>query len=126
MNDSDPNQPVNPGQMRKKIVTIPFPESFVYSNCSALGTSLMDIHISFAEALPEDLRVVPKVGIVMPPEHAAQLAMTLLAQIMVYEQNFGYIRHPEWVAFKAANGGTVAAAQKNSIDNPPLEESSAD
>ena len=31
---------------------VPFPDTFVYSNCSAFSVSQMDIRISFAEALP--------------------------------------------------------------------------
>ena len=74
---------------------IPFPETFVYSNCSAFSVSQMDIRISFAEAMP-DRTAQARVGVVLPPEHAALLAMTLIGQIHVYERAFGPIRLAQW------------------------------
>jgi hypothetical protein len=80
-------------------LTIPFPEDFVYANASALGTSLMDVHISFAEVLPTGA-IRTKVGVVMPADHAALLALNLFEQIALFEHNFGPIRHPAWKAFR--------------------------
>jgi hypothetical protein len=80
-------------------VQIPFPDTFVYSNCSAFSVSQMDIRISFAEAMP-DRTAKARVGIVMPPEHAALLGMALIAQVNLYEHNFGPIRLPQWQSQK--------------------------
>jgi hypothetical protein len=81
-------------------IVIPFPDTFLYSNCSALATSFMDFHIGFAEATP-DQGVKSRVGIVMPPEHAVRLAMSLMQHITSFEDAFGEIRNPEWQFFKA-------------------------
>jgi hypothetical protein len=78
-------------------LSIPFPENFIYSNCAAFSISQMDIRISFAEAMP-DRTAKARVGIVMPPEHAALLGMALIQQVHIYEHNFGAIRLPAWQA----------------------------
>jgi hypothetical protein len=78
---------------------VPFPDTFVYSNCSAFSVSQMDIRISFAEALP-NRTAQARVGVVLPPEHAALVALTLLSQIHVYEQAFGQIRLAQWQSQK--------------------------
>jgi len=41
-----------------------------------------------------------KVGVVLPADHAALLALNLIEQIGLFEQNFGAIRHPAWKAFR--------------------------
>src|SRR5580704_7833938 len=71
---------------------IPFPETFVYSNVSAYSTSMMDIHVSFAEALPNK-SVVAKVGIAMTAEHAAHVALSLIQQLLFFEERFGEVRN---------------------------------
>ncbi len=107
-------------------LTVPFPEDFVYSNASALGTSLMDVHISFAEVLPSGT-VRAKVGVVIPAEHAAQLVIGLLEQINLYESTFGEIRHPQWRAFnKQAKANAEVLGQKlkshpSTPEPPPAE-----
>lgn len=78
---------------------IPFPDTFVYSNCSAYSVSQMDIRISFAEAMP-DRTAKARVGVVLPPEHAALLAMTLIGQVHIYERAFGPIRNAQWQSQK--------------------------
>jgi hypothetical protein len=88
------------GTAEEITLNIPFPETFVYSNCTALALSHMDFHLGFAEVLPSQT-VVAKVGIVMPPEHVAVLVLSLIEQLRSYEQNFGEIRHPKWRAMKA-------------------------
>ena len=80
-------------------IQIPFPEAFVYSNCASFALSHMDIRIGFAEAMP-DGHAVPKVGIVMPPEQAAAMALMLLSNLHVFEERFGEIRNPQWQAAK--------------------------
>ncbi len=81
-------------------VRIPFPETFLYANCAAFSISQNEIRLGFAEAM-QDGRAVSKVGIVMPPETAAVIALTLLAQVHTFEAHFGEIRHPMWKAMKA-------------------------
>jgi hypothetical protein len=83
------------GQVKEALITIPFSDTFVYSNVSSFSASVMDIRISFGEALP-DGKAYARVGIVMPAEHAAQLYINLFQQLAFFEQNFGPIRHPQW------------------------------
>jgi Protein of unknown function (DUF3467) len=78
---------------------VPFPDTFVYSNCSAFSVSQMDIRISFAEAMP-NRTAQARVGVVLPPEHAALLAMTLTSQIHIYERAFGPVRLAQWQSQK--------------------------
>jgi hypothetical protein len=85
--------------MEEVTLKVPFPESFVYSNIAAFSISLMDVRIGFGEAMP-DRTVQPRVGIVMPPEQAALLAMNLFAQVHVYERAFGPIRLEQWQSQK--------------------------
>lgn len=88
-------------------IIVPFPDSYVYSNASALSTSMMDVRIGFAEVLP-DGKAHARVGIVMPVEHAVQLIMNLLEQVNQFERNFGEIRNPKW---RLANGTARANAE---------------
>ena len=88
------------GEAKQRMVHIPFPESFVYANCAAFAIGQMEIRLGFAEAL-QDGQAVSKVGIVMPPEAAAVIALVLFQQVQKFEENFGEIRHPMWKAMKA-------------------------
>ena len=81
--------------IKQVMLEIPFPETFVYANCTAFAMSHMDFHLSFAEAGPNN-KITAKVGIVMPAEHAATLALTLVQQLVDYEKAFGPIRQPAW------------------------------
>jgi len=87
-------------QFIQRSVHIPFPETFVYSNCCAFAIGQTEVRLGFAESLP-DGNAIPKIGIVMPPESAAVLALVLLQQVHVFEAHFGEIRHPMWKAMKA-------------------------
>jgi hypothetical protein len=87
-------------ELVQRTVHIPFPETFVYSNCAAFALSLMEFRLGFAEAMP-DGKAVSRVGVAMPPEAAAVLALVLFKQLKTYEQKFGEIRHPLWRAMKA-------------------------
>ena len=78
-------------------IVAPFTDTYIYSNISALSASFMDVRISFGEIAPNG-KPQTKVGVVMPPEHAAHLALTLLNQLNFFEKNFGKIRHPQWRA----------------------------
>jgi Protein of unknown function (DUF3467) len=88
-----------PAEIQDATLHIPFPDSFIYSNCAAFSISQMDIRISFAEAMP-DRTAKARVGIVMPPEHAALLGMALIQQVHIYERNFGPIRNAQWQSQK--------------------------
>lgn len=82
-----------------------------------MGTSLMDIHISFAEVTPSG-SVQPKVGVVLPVEHAAQVALNLIDQINLYERTFGPLRHPQWREFQE----NTASAETQTKAEPPSQE----
>lgn len=85
--------------IKEKTVHIPFPQEFIYANCAAFGVSQMEIRIGFAEAM-QNGSAVSKVGVVLPPEAAAVIAMVLFQQVRIFEENFGEIRHPAWKAMK--------------------------
>ena|ERR1039458_3140033 len=87
-------------EMSQRVVHIPFPESFVYANCCAFSVGQMEIRMGFAEAMP-DGHAISRVGVVLPPETAAIIALVLFEQVTIYEKNFGEIRHPMWKAMKA-------------------------
>ena len=106
------------GVAKQGMVHIPFPESFVYANCCAFAIGQMEIRLGFAEAM-QDGRAVPKVGIVMPPEAAAVIALVLFQQVKTYEHNFGEIRHPLWKAMK--EGKPLDINQKEGTIGVPLE-----
>jgi|SRR5579862_6560376 hypothetical protein len=108
-------------KMMEGTVTIPFSDSFVYSNASGMGTSLMDVHITFAEVTPTGV-AHQKVGIVMPIEHAAQLVLNLLEQVSAFEKNFGPIRHPRWKAFREGTLAAFDAMKSSTGDSRPAEE----
>jgi hypothetical protein len=80
-------------------MTVPFPEAFVYTNVSAMSVSQMDVRIGFAEVGPLEGKPISRVGVAMPLEHAAQLALNLLQQLMFFEKNFGPIRNRQWRRF---------------------------
>jgi hypothetical protein len=99
MNTEDSQTPAMKQGQLAGMVTVPFAKSFTYSNGSALATSAMDVRITFAEIFP-DLTVEARVGIVMSPEHAVQLVMNLMQQMVVFEKRLGPIRNNDWQAFK--------------------------
>ncbi|MBZ5626342.1 MAG: DUF3467 domain-containing protein [Acidobacteriia bacterium] len=103
-NESEAPQESPEGQpdsaIMQRTVHIPFPENFAYANCCAFAIGQMEIRLGFAEAIQTG-KAISKVGVVMPPEAAAVLALVLLQQVHIYEANFGEIRHPAWKAMKA-------------------------
>jgi hypothetical protein len=112
--------------LQQSTIHIPFPESFVYVHCAAFSISQMEIRLGFAEAM-QDGRAVSKVGVVMPPEAAAVIAMVLFQQVKTYEENFGEIRHPLWKAMKAGQPlninqkeGTVGISPEDSPTTTPM------
>ncbi|MSV27661.1 MAG: DUF3467 domain-containing protein [Bryobacterales bacterium] len=111
--ERDPSEPKH----RDVGVEIPFPTSYIYSNCASLSISLLDFRIGFAEAMPNG-QVEARVGVVMPPEHAAILAMNLVRHLAVYEQQFGEVRDPTWQAKKAALVKTKGAIETTPNDPP--------
>jgi hypothetical protein len=98
------------------VITVPFPESYVYANASAFAMTMMDLKIGFAEAMP-DKKIQSRLGVTVPIEHAAHLAIQLFAQLVSYERNWGAIRHPQWADFKdrvmtSQSGGTAEQPQR--------------
>lgn len=71
------------------------PDNFIYSNIAAVGFSQLDFRITFAEVLPNG-KFFTRVGIVMPPEHAAALALVLIGHARAYEERCGPIRLKQW------------------------------
>ncbi|HYW43931.1 MAG TPA: DUF3467 domain-containing protein [Bryobacteraceae bacterium] len=105
------------GTVNERMVHIPFPETFTYANCAAFAISQMEIRLGFAEAM-QDGKAVPKVGIVLPPEAAAVIAIVLFQQVRTYEENFGEIRHPLWKAMKAGQPLSINP-KEGTIGIPP-------
>lgn len=81
-------------------IQVPFPETYIYTNCSSYSLSPFDFKISFAELLPSG-KAEARVGITLPPEHAVMVVMNLIAQIRTFESHFGELRNPEWKAMRA-------------------------
>ena len=103
--DKHPGVEPQPPELVEMKVRVEPPESYVYSNLSGTSLSPFDIRLHFAEVLPsaadaagEQAKVRTVAGIIMPPEHAAALAMLLMQQVQNYERQFGPIRHREWRA----------------------------
>lgn len=88
-------------QMLQREVQITFPDTFTYANAVAFSITLTEIRLGFAEIM-QDGKAIPRVGITLPPETAASLALVLVQQVKAYEDSFGAIRHPAWKAAKAA------------------------
>lgn len=100
-NPKDPGaneKPSPPGIFHAQVL-VPFPELFIYSNASATSISMFDFRVGFAEIMT-DGKAQPRVGIVMPPEHAALLTMNLMQQLVAFEDNFGPIRFPAWAQMR--------------------------
>ena len=104
--------------LQQVAVQIPFPETFLYANCAAFAISQMEIRIGFAEAMQTG-KAVSKVGIVLPPEAAAVIALVLLAQVTMYEASFGEIRHSMWKAFKAGQPPEIDYQNRTMGPMPP-------
>jgi uncharacterized protein DUF3467 len=109
-------------ERREVLVTVPFPPDFVYSNCAAFSLSAMDFRISFAEAMP-DGHAEARVGVVLPPEQAATLAIMLIHQLTTFEERFGEIRHPGWKAIRGVTASlpVLKSAEQNSGAEPKKE-----
>jgi hypothetical protein len=103
------------------MITVPFADSFIYSNCSALATSQMDVRISFGE-VSSDGQVTSKAGIVMPPEHAVQLVMNLMSQMVFFEKKIGPIRNVDWQAFRIRADAEMGKTQQGSATETPTNE----
>lgn len=78
-------------------------ESYLYANVSSVSVSPFDIRINLADATPygAESKTNTVMGLVMPPEHAAGLAILLCAQLANFEDQFGLIRHKQWQTWKA-------------------------
>jgi len=89
-------------------------ETYIYSNVAGVSIAPWDIRINFAEVQPRGDDVISRTvaGIVMPPEHAVALALTLMQQLRIYEKQFGLIRHPAWAALREGFDEADAEALK--------------
>lgn len=112
------------GLQAKPVKTVSFsieiepPETYVYSNVAGVTVTPWDVRINFADVnVRNDANALCKtvVGVVMPPEHAAGLALLLMDQLHLFEAQFGKIRHRAWRAI-AEN-----AIQKGSGEPPENE-----
>jgi hypothetical protein len=86
---------ISPGPVSTVTLTVPFPDTFVYSNASSFSMTMMDLKIGFGEAMP-NRTVEARIGVTIPIEHAAHVALSLLTQLCAFEDNFGPVRHPHW------------------------------
>ena len=108
-------------ELKQRKIHIPFPETFTYANCCAFSIAQMEIRLGFAEIMQDGAEAIPRVGVVLPPEAAAILALVLLQQVKAFEEAFGEIRHPAWKAAKAGQPlainkkeGTIAISPEGS------------
>jgi hypothetical protein len=118
-NENDTPSATNDSLIHRQLaVQIPFPETFLYANCAAFAISQMEIRVGFAEAMQTG-QAVSKVGLVLPPEAAAVIAIVLLTQVTTYEEHFGEIRHPMWKAFKAGQSPEIDYKNRTMGPMPP-------
>lgn len=111
--EKSPDQPVDtfsveqesPRTVVFKLEIVP-PDNYHYSNVSAISISPWDIRINFADVSPQHEQAIEKriadIGIILPPEHAAGLALLLMDQLRLFESQFGPIRHGKWNAMSGA------------------------
>jgi hypothetical protein len=96
-------------------ITIEPPDSYVFSNVASIAVSPWDIRVNFVDVVPrpdsKDGRFKASVGITMPPECAAGLALLLIEQVRSFEDQFGAIRNPKWIAKKEAAAKSELKAQ---------------
>jgi hypothetical protein len=70
-----------------------------YANNVQIESTLWDINMIFGEVqevFPDEPKIVVQdlVSVVMTPEHAKAMCMTLVQHLKTYEQNYGKIRFP--------------------------------
>jgi Protein of unknown function (DUF3467) len=68
---------------------------YVYSNVVAVALSPMDLRLHFADVMPSG-KSETKVGVILSPEHAADLVETLTEQLRSFEKQFGPLRTKGW------------------------------
>lgn len=101
-------------------------DSYVYSNVGSISVSPWDIRINFADVTPtteQNTKFKAVIGVVMPPEHAAGLAILLMDQLQVFENQFGPIRHPKWHAISRAALKRAAEQQATANQQEPAVKS---
>ncbi len=100
-NPKEPGIDLAPGETEKSEVEVRIEdaESFVYSNIAGVSVSPWDVRINFAEISPSRKNQT-KVGVVLPPEHAAALTLLLMQQLITFERQFGHIRHKGWAQLR--------------------------
>jgi hypothetical protein len=102
------------------------PSAYTYSNVAGVSISPWDIRINFADVNPVEgqTNVKAVVGVTVPPEHAAGLAILLIDQLKRYEAQFGQIRHPKWQAMRSMakqQGDPIKAEQQKQSGQRPKE-----
>jgi hypothetical protein len=95
MEDKDEKRQAEETPITSVVLNVPFPSTFVYSNASSYSVTLMDMKIGFGEAMP-NRTVEARIGVTVPIEHGAHIALSMLAQLFAFEDNFGQVRHPHW------------------------------
>lgn len=111
MSERGSTERLEPHAEPKRIVQFKFsieqPDSYVYSNVAGVSITPWDVRINFADVNPEITTagddnsidagpIKALTGIIMPPEHAAGLAILLFEQLHVFEKQFGKIRNRHW------------------------------
>jgi len=95
-------------------------DSFAYSNVASISMSPWDLRVNFADVNPKldepEGTTKAFAGIIMPPEHAASLALLLMDQLHRYEQQFGLIREPKWRAMATAAKQRLKEATKGGTE----------
>ena len=113
-------------QLVKYTVDVQPSESYTYTNVSAVSISPFDIRINFADATPygTESKTTTVIGLVIPPEHAAGLAILLCAQALNFEEQFGPIRHKQWKEFRQVLAAArMLTEMRKNVEQPESSES---
>ena len=76
---SQPEASVPPGDPPK--LDILGQVQYAYSSIAQIAVGAADVRIAFGDQIPPDGKIQPLFGVTLLPDHAARLAMMLLAQI---------------------------------------------
>lgn len=98
-------------------VTLEPPDSYVFSNVAAVAVTPWDIRINFVDVVPspqsKEGRFKAKIGVTMPAECAAGLALLLIDQLRAFESQFGSIRNEKWANAQKKAAETTAKLLKS-------------
>ncbi len=79
-----------------------------YANLAIIAHSASEVILDFASMLPGMQKAKVKSRIVLTPEHAKRLLLSLQENLARYERNFGQINLPNHSHGGAINGGGFA------------------